>query len=466
MLAAGLAAAVASLMSWVSVVIAGGDRPAWAAALQVFGIALAIAFVPAAVGAAVLMPPESAVREPRPVGERAVASPARPLLFAALALIAILQAPAIAAWWSEDRALMQQLFGRSPSSLGLELIASASLLSLPALAATALLMFALTSVLSVVVRLELVARVFGACTALLSGLVIGLHFIVYAFTRAGDALRQLIAASSDAAAAAQVANWFGRHDAAADSVVWRLTWILAGYVVAFAVVEFIGARAATAGSRAPAATLPAAASLPSSPGTLPPRPVPASTAAMTPAARAFDDSSYSVRPRQAFVDMMAQRYSVYEIQTIPPRSRSRFTFEWKTGVLRRETDGQQILEVRDRESGGALPASGHIVIDSASGAELGTLAPNGAAWEIRDARTDAVARVVEEKTGPGFASYVARVAERAVCTFNWALGGASVASTGVDVEFHPGSDTHLDRALAIALAPIIEEKARRAAQRR
>jgi len=466
MLAAGLAAAVASLMSWVSVVIAGGDRPAWAAALQLFGIALAIAFIPAAVGAAVLLPPESAVRDPRPLGERAFASPARPLLFATLAVIAMLQAPAIAAWWSEDRALMQQLFGRSPSSLGLELIAYASLLSLPALAGTALLMFALTSLLSVLVRHELVSRVFGACTALLSGLVIGLHFIVYAFTRAGDALRQLVAASPDAAAAAQVADWFGRHDAAATSVVWRLTWILVGYVVAFAVVEFMAARGASAVSRVAATVPPAPASLPASGSSQASRPVSTSAAVVTPAARAFDDTSYSVRPRQRFAEMMMRRYSVYEIETIPPRSRSRFTFEWKTGVLRRETDGQQILEVRDREARGVRPSPAHVVVDAASGAELGTLSANGAAWEIRDARTGAVARVIEEKTGPGFASYVARVGDRAVCTFNWALGGASVASTGVDVEFHAGSDEHVDRALAIALAPIIEEKARIAAQRR
>jgi hypothetical protein len=73
--------------------------------------------------------------------------------------------------------------------------------------------------------------------------------------------------------------------------------------------------------------------------------------------------------------------------------------------------------------------------------------------------------VVDEKAGIGFTSYVALVGERAVCRFTWSLQGLSVASAGLDVEFLPESDVQFDRALAIALAPILEHRARTVAAR-
>jgi hypothetical protein len=69
-------------------------------------------------------------------------------------------------------------------------------------------------------------------------------------------------------------------------------------------------------------------------------------------------------------------------------------------------------------------------------------------------------------TGVGFASYVANVGEQVVCRFTWAMQGLTAASAGLDVEFVSGSDAGFDKALAMALAPILEHKARAAAERR
>ena len=61
--------------------------------------------------------------------------------------------------------------------------------------------------------------------------------------------------------------------------------------------------------------------------------------------------------------------------------------------------------------------------------------------------------------GAGFASYVASAGDHG--TFTWAMQGLSVASAELDVEFLPGCDAFVDRALAFALAPLLEHKGRR-----
>jgi hypothetical protein len=104
------------------------------------------------------------------------------------------------------------------------------------------------------------------------------------------------------------------------------------------------------------------------------------------------------------------------------------------------------------------------VIDLATGAMLGTIMPNRDGWEIVDSQGRPIAAVLEAPQSAGFRSYAARAGDRDVCRFTWLLTGLSVLSTQVDVEFVPGSEAVFDRAFGMALAPLVEHKARRAYQ--
>ena len=464
MLSVGLAALVAAAMSWLIVLVVGGERPAWAASLQTFGLEIALVFLPAAVGVSALIPRSADMtRETR--AHESSTNVALLLLLAALAIVAAFQAPSIAAWWAEDRVLLTQVVGSSRDPMGLNLIPQVILFSLPALAGVALVVFVLTSILGMLVRAELVFSALAACAALQAGLVIGLQLLLYAVRSVGGSMQGLFTTAPDATASAQVAEWFARHDAASANVGWRLLWVLGGYVVATIVSEFVSPRWQRAsasdmsfGSQPDAARLPQTA-VPSPAATLPP------VLEASQAASVFDQSHYFVKPRVTLVETFMRHYTEYDIQSVPATTRARFSFSWKTGLLRREPEGPDILALRAGDRQGVLGGRSHVVTD-ATGATLGALRPASPEWVILDARGTTVARVVEDRSGVGLIGYVATVGEHAVCRFTWAMHGLSVASAGLDVEFLPAAEGRLDKALAMALAPVLEHKARRANERR
>ena len=241
MFSAGFAALVAAVMSWIIVLVVGGERPAWAASLQTFGLEIALVFLPAAIGASALIPRTADItRETR--AHESSSNVALLLLLAALAVVAAFQAPSIAAWWAEDRVLLTQVVGSSRDPMGLNLIPQVILFSLPALAGIALAVFVLTSILGMLVRADLVFSALAACAALQAGLVIGLQLLLYAVRSVGGSIQGLFTTAPDATASAQVAEWFARHDAASANVGWRLLWVLGGYVVATIVAEFVSPR--------------------------------------------------------------------------------------------------------------------------------------------------------------------------------------------------------------------------------
>jgi hypothetical protein len=458
MLSAGLGALVAALMSWISLVLVGGARPAWAAALQTFGLEIALALLPAAVGASMLMPAVAAMTRPIRQDEDASTAPALLLLLGTLALVALVQVPSVAAWWAEDRALLTQVLGTSPDPMGFNLIPQIMLLSLPTLAAAVLLTCVLASMLAMLAPVELVFYALAACAALQAGLVTGLHLVLYAFRAVGGAIQGLFATTPDAVASAQALEWFARHDAVSAPVAWRLVWLLGGYLVALAATELVSPRRSREHRMSEA------------PGETPaPIPVPtvvavprSSFSISSPAASVFDQSTYSVKPRQTLLELFLRHYSVYDIQSVPPSARARFSFSWKTQVVRREPGGPELYSLKPAERHGVLRARSYVVIDLATGSTVGTLKPAGRDWEILDAVGAPAVRVVEEKAGVGFARYIASAGEQVVCRFTWAMHGMSVASAALDVEFLPGCDAFVDRALAIALAPLLEHKGRRA----
>ena len=91
---AGLAALVATIVSWATS-FAGGVRPAWALSLQTFGLEIALAFLPAAIVASLLMARVADVTRATRPDEPATGPPVA-LSLAALAVAALLQEPGVA----------------------------------------------------------------------------------------------------------------------------------------------------------------------------------------------------------------------------------------------------------------------------------------------------------------------------------------------------------------------------------
>ncbi len=480
MLSFGLGALVAALMSWMSVVLIGGTRPAWAASLQTFGLEIALAFLSAAMAASMLMPRAADMTRPILQDEDVSSPPAFLLLLGALAVAAVVQAPAVAAWWAEDRTLLRQAIGSSRDPLSLDLIPQVILLSLPTLAAVALMAFVLASMLGMLVRVQFAFYALGACAALHAGLVIGLQLLLHAFRALGGAIQGLFTTAPDPVASAQALEWFARHDAASAPVALRLVWILGGYLAALAATALVSPRRDGDARRDRDEGVIDAAS--GTPGRTPVPPVvavgrPSSAASSSSSsssssvssspssvASAFDQSTYAVKPRQTLLELFLRHYSVYDIRSVPPTVRARFSFSWKTHVLRREPDGPDLYAVRPAERHGALRARSYVVIDLATGSPLGTLKPAGSEWEILDAAGTLVARVAAERAGAGFARYVATAGGQAIWRFTWAMQGLSVASAELDVELLPRCDAFADRTLAIALAPLLEHKGRRTSE--
>ena len=137
----------------------------------------------------------------------------------------------------------------------------------------------------------------------------------------------------------------------------------------------------------------------------------------------------------------------------------------KSGIVRREPDGPDLAAVRADGRTGLVGRHTYAVEDLATGALLGRLVPSGREWDIVHGSGSLVARVREESTGIGPWTYVAVTGDREMCRFTWALQGLSVNSAEMDVEFLEGWDGRFDRVLAIALAPMIEHRARLARQR-
>jgi hypothetical protein len=468
-LTAGLAAITAVAASWLMRLVTGGSRLGWVSPLQVFGLEIAATFLIAAFGTSALMPRISDASRAEPGSRRA--PPIVQVLLTALVIGTLVQVTSLSAWWAMDRVLLAQATGGDGSTFSLRLIPAVVLFSLPTLAALALVTFVLTFVAGMLVRAELTFPVLAACVFLQAGLVVGGQLLLNAMGTLGATVLDAIAQSRDLKAAEQVADWLSRHDAAASELCWRLVWILGAYVVTAAVSGLVAPRqgrpaAAPSGVSRPIepAPLPPVASTGST--SVPPVVTSPAVAGISPeppaVATAFPHQSYSVRPRQNPVDFFLRRYSTYDIASIPPSLQSRFTFSWKTGTLRREPNGADLVAVHRAAGKEVFRRRDYQVSDVASGVILGTLRHSGREWEIVDAAGASSGHIAEAKSGIGHITYLATVNGAAVCRFTWAMRGLTVASSGIDVEFEPAADGTLDRGFAIAIAPVLEHAARRA----
>jgi hypothetical protein len=198
-----------------------------------------------------------------------------------------------------------------------------------------------------------------------------------------------------------------------------------------------------------------------------PSPVPMRVVGIPPVIRSgptpFTERFYVLRLRAGWRMaglMFGRRLIEYTVQTIPPSSRSEFSFSWATGVLRREPGGPDLLRLNAAERHDLLKRA-YEVSDPATGAVIGRLLPQAADWQIVDAVGQRVAEVVQSSASFQQTSYVITAGGEELCRLA-AVMGATAARAEVQIEFLPASDGRLERSLAIALAPIIEERARRA----
>ena len=459
MLTAGLAAITAVAASWMMRLVTGGSRLGWMTPVQMFALEMAGAFLIAALGTSYFVPRTSDASRVEP-GARGL-SPILVLLLAALAIVALAHVPSLTAWWAEDHLLLTQATGSERDPTGLRMIPAVILFSLPTVAALALVTFVLTSIVGMLGRPELAPAVLTGCAFLQAGVVIGEQFLLRAMAALGSTVLGAIARSPDADATAQVTEWLARHDAAAAGPSWRLLWIVGGYAVAAAASRFLQSHPHGAEQVSAAAPVTDAAV----PAPFPSVPVETLPTVTSSAASAFPHPSYSVRARQNFVELFLRRYSTYDITSIPPSTQSRFSFSWRNGILRREPNGPDLLAVTRGDRYGMSGGREHRVTDVATGGVVGLLRSVGSDWEIADASGTRLARIVEERSGVGYITYAALMNGQPVCRFTWAMQGLTVASGALDVEF-VSADSPVDRAFAIAVAPVLEHKARRASERR
>lgn len=455
MLAAGFAALAAAVATWT---VADTVRHEWIASLLAFAVVFAFSLVASAVGAILLMP-TAELSKPIRRGEPDDAPALLALVLVALAAAAVLQLPLVMSLWAQDRALIDPIGGR-PDPLGLDIVPAAILFSIPSLATAALATCVLASLIGISGRAGLLVNVLTSCAAMQTGLVASVHLLLREFRETGTRLLMLVGDERNPELSAQVAEWFAAHDAIAAPVGGRLLWILGGSLAAVAISEVLAARrqpGMVAGSPVEASSSEPVRTVPPSL----PQPVSVSSASS-----AFDYSNYCIKPRRTFLQSLVLRwYPEYDIQTIPPMSRTRFSFSWKTGTIRREPGGPDLVTLEPAERQNRVGARSYVVIDAVSGRLLGKLVPNWSAWEIVGPPGDSIGRVEKETGTAGFASYVAIVNEEIVCRFTWGMPGYLAHSSELEVEFLRGTHARFDRAVMIALAPILEHKARMASER-
>ena len=472
MLTAGLAALVSISVTWV---VGAGGGP-WVAALRAFSIKFGLICLASAIGTFLLLPREADVTRPIRPGLGSPPAPMIRWLLGGLAAVALLQAPALTRWWAQDQALLLQITGGRTDGSGLALIPAVLLFSMPAVATVAVITFVLSSVLGSLARSQLTLPLLAAGAALQAGLVVGGRFVLGGIRSFGEAFSAAAASSGDTVAVAQITDWFGRHEAVASDVSWRLVWIFGAYLAVTLVSEWVSPARSEDEATAAAAGSGPEPGMPEPGMPEPDMPVPEMPhLAMAPAAAGpvvssapgvFSDSSYSVRPRRTMLEtMLMQQYGTYDIQSIPPMARAKFSFSSRSGIVRREPDGPDLAAVQADGRTGLVGRHTYAVEDLATGALLGRLVPSGREWDILHGSGSLVARVREESTGVGPWTYVAVAGDREMCRFTWALHGLSVNSAEMDVEFLEGWDGRFDRVLAIALAPMIEHRARVARQR-
>ena len=441
--AVGLAALAAFAGSFL---VASREGAEWTTKVLSFGSKVSIACIAAAAAFFSLMPSRAMLRGNKSsnVGDFET------IVLAALAAIAAAQFPSVLRWVTVDRSLLSQLGIAGVDPLGLNLIPMTLLYSLPFLAALLLAAFVATSAGAALAPRRVSWRLLAAGVALQAGLVACEYASAGALRDVGSAM--VAQMNDEPGVSAQTIDWFDRHDAAARSVIARLAGVFGGYAVALIVAAVPGrsSEPETELPRVPAVSVPAIAHTPS-------------LEKISSASADFDQSSYVLSARTSMLGLLGgRRFMHYDIDTVPRRSASRMSFSWQTGAVRKEPTGPDLLFVRPGERHGLLARAYNVV--APGGRVIGTFVPRDADWEIQDGSGRTIGHAANYHVSYARATHVIAVGEREVCRLTW-VAGATPAVGEVDIEFLPAGDRRFDRALAVALAPILEDDARRARRR-
>ena len=446
----GMGALAAGALSWFFASSAGAET-AWVVNVSVLAGEVAAIGLAAAILARRRIPSIAEVR--RTTEPRSSVHPVQMFVLVASGAGALLQVPALFAWFSEDRALLVEMLGTGRDPLRLDLVPAAVLYSLPTLAAALLVLCAATSIGGAFATRRLALRFLTAGVMLQVG-VWGIEYLVGRGVRDLGAAALRLMADAPAADTAQAVAWIQRHDGVARSMLPMLTALVIAYVVTWIAAYVTGSTSPIAAVALPAPAIPAAAQMVVA-GPIPP----VLRSGPTP----FDQRFYVLRfqPGWRIAGLMLGRSVIeYALQTIPPTSRSEFSFSWATGVLRRASGGPEIFRLQAAERHDLLKRT-YVVSDATTGAVIGKLLPHAADWQIVGSDERPVADAVQTTASFQLTTWVVSASGEEWCRLV-AVMGATAASAEVQIEFLPASDGRFDRSLAIALAPLLEERARRA----
>jgi len=424
------------------------------ASLPSFAFTVAAALLLSSIGASLVMPQRTAlVRAVR--GEDDPPLPSHVMLVLVLLCgLAILQVPGIVSWWRAEQVILKAVLPNPrPDVFGFDYIPMALAYALPALATLTLVLFATTSLLGIVAPSKLAPRVIAA------GVLLQLGYVAAAVI-AGAEIHTISAAlgpilADDPDAARTFSEWMTAHEGAAGPTTQRLAWTCAGYVFAAVVASLspateIRSTEGSADVAGPGASMHTAATISHVP-------------VKSDASAVFDESQYSVHPRMTLIEAWFTRNCTdFEIRCIPHTSRKWFSFSWTNGVLRQHPSGKDLAKVTPADSPGLFRDRKYEVVDPATAHTIARFVPRGQDWEITDPSDVLIARVLRDSKH-AIVKFRAMIGEAEAVRFKWALAGLSVYSAELEIEFLTSPNEQqrfLDPVLAIAIAPILEQRVR------
>jgi hypothetical protein len=426
------------------------------ASLARFALTIGGAFILTSAAAAWLMPERTAVvRNIRGEPDRPLPS-LLTLLLVGLCVAAALHAPAILGWWVTDQSLLRVLTIDGPDQLGLNLVPAALLFSMPLIAAATLISGVLSATLSIVAP-GFSTRVLAAGVILQAGLLLGGFLLVREVHGIGTSILGWLTGPDLEVAIGPIQDWIGRHDMAAAAAHRLLPWIVGGYLVALTLSFALPRTNGEDGAEPSAVPLEAANVKGATKGLSWP---------ISSAGAALEETMYTVRPRMTMLEsVFIRKHSNYDIQTVPKRSRLWFSFSWASGILRQEPSGPGLLTITPARAPGLFTTHSYAIADTSTGECVANLMPAGADWEVLHPSGGVMARVLRQTAGRGYAKYVAMIGQHEACRFKWALSGLSVMSAELEVDCAADGPVRFDRALALAIAPILEQQARMTSER-
>jgi hypothetical protein len=422
----------------VFVIRAPADWLEWVRPVRQTAFGIGFSFLGAGALALKLLPPRRDVVRSASLPPEADSAPGILLLIACLVAAALWQVATLFAWWDESSRLIDQLTAGERDPLGLWIIPATMVSAPPFMAALIIALFVETAIGIAAARPPVAARLFRTGVLLQAGLVMGCSLALPPIQDLVARLVSLAAADPDATVAATITGAVTPQNVFASTLLYRFQWILGGYVLA-------------------------ALALPSR---LPKRPLASEPALMTATpvveppvhAVVVDAAEYRVRLRMHWL-IAAFRFGGldYSITPIPARPGDPgFSFSTNDGLLR-ASDGRSLLTVRPDGNRWRLKMSYAVRVPS--GGVVGIF--DGGGWNVLDRFGRPLAQVQEEETRKGYFRYVMRVNDVKVCRFTWAMQGLGVWTAEMDLEFSGAGTGLIDPAYAVALAPILEAKARR-----